>query len=79
MAGAAPEPVGASGKAASNAEPTPRSSPQGFYSSWKINFLSPLCSSEMGEKIMFAGKAERAACVLVTSPRLRLRRAKCDG
>lgn len=50
-AGAASEPVGASRKAASNAEPTPRSSPQGFYNPWKINLLSPLCSSEMRKKL----------------------------
>lgn len=50
-AGASPEPGGASRKGASNAEPTPRSSPQGFYNPWKINLLSPLCSSEMGKKL----------------------------
>lgn len=48
---AAPEPVGASRKAASSTEPTPRSSPQGFYNPWKINLLPSLCSSEMGKKL----------------------------
>lgn len=44
----------------------PRSSLQGFYKPWKINLLSPLCSSEMGKKKMvLAGKAEGAGCVLV--------------
>lgn len=51
MAGAAPESLGVSREAASDAEPTPRSSLQGFYNPWKINLLSPLCSSEMGKKL----------------------------
>lgn len=51
MAGAAPEPVRVSTEAASDSEPTPRSSLQGFYNPWKINLLSPLCSSEMGKKL----------------------------
>lgn len=66
-AGAAPEPVGASRKSANNAEPTPRSSPQGFYNPWKINLLSPLCSLEMGKKLCLLERL-RAARMLVTSP-----------